>query len=236
MVWDSPKTIHFAGAERLWTFTLDHGRWPKNVLPYRWKLEEYPPNTLMTGNREKAGLLAKAKIKRNQWLPYAVTKTKRESLNVKLFYLSPVGHQNNNFVAGQFLTIKATIGGTRQIRTYRLSNSPNKANDHISVKEEKQNQGDMPNGVFSSYLQDDINVGDTIEAKAPSGTFSLNTNIERPFVLIAGGIDITAMISMIRQLLMEGIRTPSIRQTTILTSGKRVSRRSFSEELNGMSD
>lgn len=41
ILWDSPDTKFFAGAERLWKFRLDHGFWLKNVLPLRWKLQDY---------------------------------------------------------------------------------------------------------------------------------------------------------------------------------------------------
>ncbi|MFT7686909.1 MAG: ferredoxin-NADP reductase [Candidatus Azotimanducaceae bacterium] len=233
--WESPETKHFAGAERLWTFTLDHGRWLKSALPYRWDLEQYSPNTLMTGTWDEAKLLAKAEHKRNQWLPYKVTRIEEESENVKSFYLSATGHQKATFEAGQYLTVKATISGARQIRTYTLSSSPNEESYRISVKEDKQKKDNIPKGVFSEYLHNDVNVGDYIEAKAPSGAFFLETDSKRPVVLIAGGIGITPMVSMARHLLMEGIRTRSNRQVTIITSDKTINERAFSEELSKLS-
>jgi predicted pyridoxine 5'-phosphate oxidase superfamily flavin-nucleotide-binding protein len=41
ILWDSPDTEFFAGAERLWKFHIDHGFWLKNVLPLRWELKAY---------------------------------------------------------------------------------------------------------------------------------------------------------------------------------------------------
>lgn len=35
--WESSETKYFSGAERLWTFHLDHGFYQKNVLPLRWR-------------------------------------------------------------------------------------------------------------------------------------------------------------------------------------------------------
>ncbi|MFT5209206.1 MAG: ferredoxin-NADP reductase [Flavobacterium sp.] len=235
ILWDSAETEHFAGAERLWEFTIDHGRWLKNALPYRWTLEQYSPNTLMTGTWMQAKKIADAEEKRNQWLPYTVTDIKKESLNITSFYLSADGHQKTPFKAGQYLTVKATINGVRQIRTYTISSSPNEEIYRISVKEERHVNDDTPNGVFSAYLHKDVKIGDTIEAKAPSGEFSLDTSSERPIVLIAGGIGITPMISMVRHLQLEGLRIRSNRQVTILTSDKTIDQRPFHEELKRLS-
>jgi uncharacterized protein len=43
ILWDSPETKTFDGAERLWRFELDHGQWLKHALPVRWQLQEYSP-------------------------------------------------------------------------------------------------------------------------------------------------------------------------------------------------
>src|SRR5690625_6352290 len=52
-----------------------------------------------------------------------------------------------------------------------------------------------PIGKVSTYLHDLVNVGDTIEASAPAGTFTLDDD-KRPVTLISGGVGITPMISM----------------------------------------
>jgi len=36
ILWDSPDTASFAGAQRLWTFELDHGIWLENAVPLEW--------------------------------------------------------------------------------------------------------------------------------------------------------------------------------------------------------
>ncbi len=43
IVWDSPELETFAGAERLWTFRIDHGLKISHGLPLRWKLNEPSP-------------------------------------------------------------------------------------------------------------------------------------------------------------------------------------------------
>ena len=43
IVWESEDVAGFVGAERLWTFKIDHGFWLKNVLPMRWDKNQDQP-------------------------------------------------------------------------------------------------------------------------------------------------------------------------------------------------
>ncbi|NIB40963.1 flavin-nucleotide-binding protein [Pseudomaricurvus alkylphenolicus] len=54
IIWDSPEAEHFAGAERLWTFRVEEGRWLNHSLPWRWQLQEYSPFSLKTGTWQAA--------------------------------------------------------------------------------------------------------------------------------------------------------------------------------------
>ena len=87
------------------------------------------------------------------------------------------------------LPIRVNVAGHDKplIRTYTLSSAPSDAHYRISVKRE---------GMVSGHLHDNLNVGDTLEARAPAGDFSLLPDIKRPMVLMAGGIGITPMMSM----------------------------------------
>jgi predicted pyridoxine 5'-phosphate oxidase superfamily flavin-nucleotide-binding protein len=40
ILWDSPEVSQFEGANRLWTFELDHGIWLKNALPLTWQFKD----------------------------------------------------------------------------------------------------------------------------------------------------------------------------------------------------
>ena len=37
ILWNSPEVSQFTGANRLWSFELDHGVWLKNALPLKWQ-------------------------------------------------------------------------------------------------------------------------------------------------------------------------------------------------------
>jgi ferredoxin-NADP reductase/predicted pyridoxine 5'-phosphate oxidase superfamily flavin-nucleotide-binding protein len=223
ILWDSPDTEYFEGAERLWRFRIDHGRWIKNGLPLRWKLDQYSPNTQLTGTWEEAEASRQAEANRNRWLPYQIIKIVDESSVIKSFHLEPLDGQRPIFKAGQFLTVRARIDGKEVIRTYTVSSAPGDKHFRISVKRE---------GVFSSYLHNRLSAGDVMDAKAPSGAFTYDASTERPALLIAAGVGITPMVSMARHTLIEGIRTRSTRPLTIVSAAHNASQRAFFNELN----
>ena len=231
ILWDSEETEYFEGAERLWTFKIDHGFWIKNALPLRWKLDKFSPNTLMTGTWNEAKKIQKAELERNQWQTYTITKITNESSVIKSFYLSPGNNKRPLFTAGQFITVKAVINEKEVIRTYTVSSSPHDSDYRISVKQETSNNKNIPDGVFSSYLHDKISVGDTLQIKAAAGDFTYDTQSERPTVLICAGVGITPMISIVRFALMEVIRTRSRRKLTVIHAAHDHAQRAFFEEL-----
>lgn len=236
ILWDSPDTKYFEGAERLWTFTLSHGRKLKNVLPLRWKLDTFSPNSNLTGTWKEASAREEADKRKNEWRPYKVEKVVQESSVIKSFYLAAEGHQALPFIPGQFLTVKANIEGTEHIRTYTLSSAPADDLYRISVKREDSPNGEHPAGVFSSYLHSTVNEGDIIYAKAPAGAFQYDASSDRPVLLLAGGVGITPMISMARHTLFEGLRTRKMRQTTFIGAARNHEQRAFFEEFRELDE
>lgn len=235
ILWDSPDTEYFAGAERLWTFTVDHGRWIKNALPIRWKLDDYSPNTALTGTWQEAEAVRKAEAIRNRWQPYRVIKIVEESSVIKSFYLQPQNDQRPTFQAGQFLTLRAEVEGNEAIRTYTVSSAPGDKNFRISVKCKSAKDNNIPEGIFSTFLHQKLSVGDVIDAKAPTGAFTFDATVKRPAVLISAGVGITPMIAMARHALLEGIRTRSIRPLTLISAARSHSQRAFFSELKEIS-
>ena len=61
----------------------------------------------------------------------------------------------------------------------------------------------MADGKVSSYLHDQLQVGDSVELFAPAGAFTLAAS-ERPLALICAGVGITPMLPMLEQALAAG--------------------------------
>ncbi|MFK8048464.1 MAG: pyridoxamine 5'-phosphate oxidase family protein [Halioglobus sp.] len=230
--WDTPEMEFLEGAQRLWKFHIAQGRWINNALPLRWKLNEFSPNSLLSGTWDEAEKLREVNAKKNQWLNYAVIDIVEETSEIKSLYLKPQGLPAGKFLPGQFLTIKVPIGGRATIRTYTVSSAPADPFVRISVKRESPIKGDKTAGVCSNFIHDEIRIGDIVEAKAPCGTFTFDAGETRPAVLIAAGIGITPMISMARHALFERVRTRHMRSITLISAARSPTQRAFFDELN----
>jgi ferredoxin-NADP reductase len=120
------------------------------------------------------------------------------------FYLEPEDRRSlPSFKPGQFLTFrldvpKANGSGTEQIiRCYSLSDAPQANSYRVSIKRvSSPPRSDHPPGRSSNFFHDHVQVGTTLQVRAPSGHFYLEAG-SSPVVLIAGGIGITPMLSML---------------------------------------
>lgn len=94
---------------------------------------------------------------------------------------------------GQYLTLRiAGAGQPAPLRSYSLSGNPDDGRYRISVKKETP-------GWVSGWLHAHAEVGGTVEAAAPRGSFHL-TDSPNPVVLISAGVGITPVLAMLHSL------------------------------------
>ncbi|MEH6826031.1 MAG: pyridoxamine 5'-phosphate oxidase family protein, partial [Motiliproteus sp.] len=242
ILWNSSETQYFDGAERLWRFHIKRGLRIKHALRLRWSFGQYSPNVHLTGTWVQAAANLQAEANRQRWLPYEVVKIVDENSHqhatIRSFYLQPKEERHPRHRAGQFLTLRATLAGQQQIRTYSLSSAPGEPLLRISVKREAAQGDTLPGGLFSNFLHDSLAVGDTLEAKAAAGSFTLDTDSDRPAVLISAGVGITPMVAMARHALQEQIRTRSNNRTsrslTLISAARDSHHRAFFDEINSL--
>jgi len=142
----------------------------------------------------------------NGFQNYKVVAKTKETHNVSSFYLKPEnGHPLAPFLPGQYLTFQLNVPGQNKpvVRCYSLSNG-NKNLEHyrVTIKREPApgSNGDIPPGIGSNYFHDHLNEGDIITAKPPKGNFHLDMESTSPLVLIAGGVGMTPMFSMLESV------------------------------------
>ncbi|QOT80465.1 pyridoxamine 5'-phosphate oxidase family protein [Cupriavidus basilensis] len=227
VILDSPEIAAFQGAERLWRFLPEQIVRRDEALPLRWQpqADGASPNSLMTGSWDEAASRQRAAALANAWRPLRVARIVDESSVIRSFHLEPAdGAGRVAHLAGQFLPIRVTLAGHAQpvMRTYTLSVSPADDVYRISVKRD---------GTVSRHLHDNVKVGDLIEARAPSGHFTIDTAERRPAVLLAAGIGVTPMLAMLRQIVYEGLRKRRVRPTWFFHSARTAAERAFSKEL-----
>jgi len=94
----------------------------------------------------------------------------------------------------------ATRAEFRLTRCYSLSDRPDPAEYRITVKRVPPPLGQetLPPGLSSTHFHDDVQVGAVLQVKAPAGHFYIDPDALVPAILIAGGIGITPMMSMLR--------------------------------------
>ncbi|MED5509309.1 MAG: NO-inducible flavohemoprotein [Pseudomonadota bacterium] len=131
--------------------------------------------------------------------PFKVVKREDNSQIISSFYLQPADNQAlNPHQAGQYITVRVPATDEHEpMRNYSLSNRPGDEYYRISVKRETATQNAAPHGLVSNFLHDQIAAGDTIWVGPPCGEFTIRTPAGRPMVLIAGGVGITPLLSML---------------------------------------
>lgn len=236
IVWESDEIEHFTGAERLWRFHLEQGYLLERALPLRWQFNEYSPNSLLAGNWQEAQAKADAEALSNAWRDYQIFNIQDEGEAIRSFYMRPIEGSIPAFKPGQFATIQCRINDSPVIRTYTASSAPNDDFLRISVKREMAREPDAPDGLMSNHLHQKIKVDDVVQLKAPTGQFYLDTSEKRPAVLLAGGVGITPMISIARQVLSEGTRTRHSRTLYVFTSFRTKAQQAFENELRQISE
>ena len=234
--WDPEAIKHFDGAQRLLEFKLTKGRRIKSGLAVQWSKAEFSQNSLLTGTWQESELVELNETKRNQWVDYEVKSTVQESKDIRSIYLTPVDGKKMSFIPGQFLTVKSNIEDVAHIRTYTVSSASDDPYYRISVKREISNASDRPNGIFSNYVHDQLQVGDFIQAKAPSGQFSFESNGQASVLLMAAGIGITPMISLLRQALINAVKTRHLRPITLIAIARNLKERAFYQEIGELID
>lgn len=231
ILWDSAELRYFEGAQRLWRFRLHKGYFVKHALPVRWSFDSYSPNSLLTGTWKEADEAQSQERLKNQYLPYQVTRIVDESSSIKSVYLKPLKGSLFRFVPGQFLAVRATIDGESVVRTYSLSCAPGESEYRISVKREGSSTSDLPDGIFSRFVHESLQVGNQLELRSPAGTFCYDADEKRPAVLLAGGVGITPLVSMMHHAFLEGVRTRHMRSVTLFAAAKNSRERAFFSEL-----
>jgi ferredoxin-NADP reductase/predicted pyridoxine 5'-phosphate oxidase superfamily flavin-nucleotide-binding protein len=227
---DAGDARFFQGAERLWH--LDVERWVlrRGALSLRGDVGDMSPNSALTGSWDETASRSRAQRLRERWRPFRVARIEDESSVVRSFWLEPAdGGGLGLFEAGQHLPVRAVLdeSAAPTVRTYTLSLAPSDGAYRLSVRRQ---------GRFSSHMHDRLRVGDTIEARAPRGGFTVDARQARPLVLVSAGIGITPMLAMLRHVVYEGLRTRRMRPTWFVHGARDRGERAFHAEVAALAE
>ncbi|MBI1838299.1 MAG: phenylacetate-CoA oxygenase/reductase subunit PaaK [Flavobacteriia bacterium] len=129
------------------------------------------------------------------------------------------------FKPGQYLTLKASIDGEDTRRSYSLCSTPHENEWRVAVKQ-------IEKGKFSTYANNQLEVGQFMEVMTPTGNFHANIdyNNQKSYVLIAAGSGITPIFSIAKTVLKEEPQS----NVTIFYGNKGFSSIIFREEIEAL--
>ncbi len=153
-------------------------------------------------------------------IPATIAHIRRQTPTIKSFDLDLGGHELG-FKAGQWVDFLVALEGAEAIGGYSITSSPS-AQDSISLAV-KLDGGDHP---VTNWLHWDARPGDSVEITL-GGDFFYTPDSDRPVVLIAGGIGLTPLMSIVRAIDESELPPP----TTLIYSASTPSELLFRSEL-----
>lgn len=128
-----------------------------------------------------------------------------------------------DFTPGQFLTVRLDVNGKPMQRAYSISSSP-QAHGYLEISVKRI-------GLFSGALHAGVRAGSQLTIRPPAGSFTYPALDDRPLVLVAGGIGITPLMSMLRH----ACATEPARPVTLFYSIRSHADFAFRDELSFLS-
>lgn len=130
-----------------------------------------------------------------------------------------------SFIQGQNITIKKIINDHEIRRSYSICTSPSQNELRVAIKK-------VEDGLFSSYANEQLKIGDELDVLQAVGTFhtTLNKNYQKKYLAFAAGSGITPIISIIKTTL----ETEPNSEFTLVYGNKSRASIIFFEELENL--
>jgi ring-1,2-phenylacetyl-CoA epoxidase subunit PaaE len=126
------------------------------------------------------------------------------------------------FKEGQNITLKKIINGEEVRRSYSICNAPHEKELKVAIKK-------VDGGLFSTYANDELKAGNSLDVLPPTGRFT-SKDKEGNYLAIAAGSGITPIISIIKHTL----KTQPNSSFTLIFGNKNRSSIIFFEEIEGL--
>jgi predicted ferric reductase len=157
--------------------------------------------------------------------PYRVAEVRKERGDAWTLVMQPDGHAGFRFSPGQFGWL--TVWGS----PFKITGHPFSFSSSAAVVDGRVEMTIRNLGDFTSEIHK-VPVGQRVYLDGPYGAFTIECNPADMHVLIAGGVGITPMMSMVRTLADRGDKRPVI----LLYGGKDWESIIFREELEALKE
>ncbi|MDF1718683.1 MAG: 2Fe-2S iron-sulfur cluster-binding protein [Antarcticimicrobium sp.] len=130
-----------------------------------------------------------------------------------------------DFIQGQYLTFRHDFDGEELRRSYSICAGKDDGILQVGIKR-------VDGGAFSTWANEELKVGDRVQAMAPMGSFhtAIDAGAERSYLGFAGGSGITPVLSILKTTLS---REPKS-SFTLVYANKGVNTIMFREELEDL--
>ena len=129
------------------------------------------------------------------------------------------------FTHGQHLTVRRELAGVEHRRSYSICAGTADGELRVGVRK-------VPGGVFSTWINEHLKPGDTLQVMAPEGRFfvPLAPTEARHYLGIAGGSGITPILSIMKTVLAAEPRS----RFTLIYANRRQRSTMFMEEIEDL--
>ena len=159
--------------------------------------------------------------------PLQVTEVRRETRDAVVVTLQPREEDRSafRFTQGQYLTFRRMFDGEELRRSYSICAGLDEGVLRVGIKR-------VDGGCFSTWANEALQPGDTLEAMPPTGAFftPLEPAVAKHYLAFAGGSGITPVLSVIKTTLSREPRS----QFTLVYGNRHVSSIMFREELDDL--
>lgn len=163
------------------------------------------------------------------FIPLTIKAVERETADAisVLFDVPGDVSETFDFKAGQHLTLKADINGEEVRRNYSLCAAPSEGKLRVAIKQ-------IHGGVFSTWANETLKVGQAMDVMPPHGSFTWNFDATRSasYLGFAGGSGITPILSLLKTALVE----EPLSDFTLLYGNRATADIIFLEEIAAMKD
>ncbi|MEW9614027.1 1,2-phenylacetyl-CoA epoxidase subunit PaaE [Shinella sp. S4-D37] len=159
--------------------------------------------------------------------PLTVTDIRRETRDAVVVTLRPAEEDRAvfDFTQGQYLTFRRRFEDEELRRSYSICAGKDEGVLKVGIKR-------VDGGCFSTWVNENLKPGDTLEAMPPMGAFftALEPEAAKHYLSFAGGSGITPVLSIIKTVLS---REPRAR-FTLVYANRQISSIMFREELEDL--
>src|SRR5215213_3285318 len=128
------------------------------------------------------------------------------------------------FFPGQYMDFM--VPGTDESRSFSMANTPSRDGTFEFVIKI------YPDGLFSEFLAEKVQVGDRLEVEAPFGTFTLRESRTSDLIFVGGGAGMAPVLGLLRSMAERGVE----RKATFYYGARGKRDLCFSDELAALAE